>query len=101
MMMACTSNPRSSTERTCGPVLHPAINCLALNMEKCMFAGAELDFLGHRISAARVAPLQDNFLVINQVYYRKYGAACHAVIERMHVGQGVPVRYCAHVEAAV
>jgi hypothetical protein len=35
-----------------------AANGLALNLEKCVFAVAKLDFLGHRISAAGVAPLQ-------------------------------------------
>ena len=34
-----------------------AANGLALNLGKCVFAVAELDFLGHRISAAGVAPL--------------------------------------------
>jgi hypothetical protein len=37
---------------------------LALNLEKCVFAVSELDFLGHRISAAGVAPLWDNVQVI-------------------------------------
>jgi hypothetical protein len=41
-----------------------AANGLALNLEKCVFAVSELDFLGHRISAAGVAPLQDNIQVI-------------------------------------
>ena len=39
-------------------------NGLALNLEKCVFAVPELDFLGHRISAAGVAPLRDNVQVI-------------------------------------
>jgi hypothetical protein len=34
-----------------------AANGLALNLEKCVFAVSELDFLGHRISAAGVTPL--------------------------------------------
>jgi hypothetical protein len=37
---------------------------LALNLEKCVFAVSELDFLGHRISAAGVAPLGNNGQVI-------------------------------------
>jgi hypothetical protein len=37
-----------------------ADNGLALNLEKSVFAISELDFLGHRISAAGVAPLRDN-----------------------------------------
>jgi hypothetical protein len=41
-----------------------AANSLALNLEKCIFAGSELDFLGHRISPAGVAPLRDNVQVI-------------------------------------
>jgi hypothetical protein len=41
-----------------------AANGLALNLEKCVFAVPELDFLGHRISAAGVAPLRDNIQVI-------------------------------------
>jgi recombinational DNA repair protein (RecF pathway) len=41
-----------------------AANGLALNLEKCVFAVSELDFLGHRISAAGVAPLHDNVQVI-------------------------------------
>ncbi len=40
-----------------------ATNGLALNLEKCVFALSELDFLGHRISAAGVAPLLDNVQV--------------------------------------
>ncbi len=39
-------------------------NGLALNLEKCAFAVSEFDFLGHRISAAGVAPLRDNVQVI-------------------------------------
>jgi hypothetical protein len=39
-------------------------NGLALNLEKCVFAVPELDFLGHRISAAGVAPLPENVQVI-------------------------------------
>jgi hypothetical protein len=41
-----------------------ATNGLALNLEKCVLAVPELDFLGHRISAADVAPLRDNVQVI-------------------------------------
>ncbi len=41
-----------------------AANGLALNLEKCVFAVPELDFLGHRISAAGVTPLRDNVQVI-------------------------------------
>ncbi len=33
-----------------------AANGLALNLEKCVFAVSELDFLGHRVSAAGIAP---------------------------------------------
>jgi hypothetical protein len=39
-------------------------NGLACNLEKCVFAVSELDFLGHRISAAGVTPLQDKVQVI-------------------------------------
>ncbi len=41
-----------------------AANGLALNLEKCVFTVSELDFLGHRITAAGVAPLRDNVQVI-------------------------------------
>jgi hypothetical protein len=44
-----------------------AANGLALNLEKCVFAVSELDFLGYRISAAAVAPLRDNVQVILDV----------------------------------
>jgi hypothetical protein len=37
---------------------------LAFNLEKCVFAVSELDFLGHRISAAGVTPLRDKVQVI-------------------------------------
>ncbi len=39
-------------------------NGLALNLEKCIFVVAELNFLGHRISAAGLAPLRDNIQII-------------------------------------
>jgi hypothetical protein len=39
-------------------------NGLALNLEKCVFAVSELDFLGHHISTASVTPLRDNVQVI-------------------------------------
>jgi cleavage and polyadenylation specificity factor subunit 1 len=41
-----------------------AANGLALNLEKCEFAISEMDFLGHRISAAGDDPLRDNVQVI-------------------------------------
>jgi hypothetical protein len=41
-----------------------ATNGLALNLEKCVFTVSELDFLGHRISTAGVAPVLDNIQVI-------------------------------------
>jgi hypothetical protein len=41
-----------------------AANGLALNLKKCESAVSELDFLGHRISAAGVVPLRDNVQVI-------------------------------------
>ncbi len=41
-----------------------AANGQALNLEKCVFAVSEIDFLGHRISTAGVAPLCDNVQVI-------------------------------------
>jgi hypothetical protein len=41
-----------------------AANGLALNLEKCIFAISKLDFLGHCISAAGVAPFRDNVQVI-------------------------------------
>ncbi len=41
-----------------------AANGLAINLEKCVFAVSELDFLGHCIFAAGVAPLRDNVQVI-------------------------------------
>jgi Reverse transcriptase (RNA-dependent DNA polymerase) len=34
-----------------------ADNGLAINLDKCEFAVPELDFLGHRLSAAGVTPL--------------------------------------------
>jgi hypothetical protein len=44
-------------------------NSLALNLEKCVFAVTELDFLGHPISAAGIVrrrrrPFRDNVQVI-------------------------------------
>jgi hypothetical protein len=39
-------------------------NGLALNLEKCVFAISELDFLGACIFAAGVAPLRDKVQVI-------------------------------------
>ena len=41
-----------------------AANGLALNLEKCVFAVSELDFLGHRIFATGVTPLRLNVQVI-------------------------------------
>jgi hypothetical protein len=40
---------------------------LALNLEKWVFAVSDLDFLGHRISAAGVAPLWDNVYAISDL----------------------------------
>jgi hypothetical protein len=37
----------------------------------------------------------------NHVNFRKNSATSHAVIEGLHVGKGVPVRYCDSVQAAV
>jgi hypothetical protein len=37
-----------------------AINGLAINLEKCVFAVPTLEFLGHRISAAGSAPATDH-----------------------------------------
>jgi hypothetical protein len=65
MMTGFSASPRSSSWthlRTLFAIL--AANGLALNLEKCVFAVPELDFLGHRISTACVAPLQDNVQVI-------------------------------------
>jgi hypothetical protein len=41
-----------------------AANGSAFNLEKCVFAIAELDFLGQRISTAGVAHLRDKVQVI-------------------------------------
>jgi hypothetical protein len=41
-----------------------AANSLALNLEECVFAISELDFLGACISVAGVAPLRDKVQVI-------------------------------------
>jgi hypothetical protein len=41
-----------------------AANGLTLNLEKCVFPVAELDFFDHRISTAGIAPLQENVQVI-------------------------------------
>ncbi len=46
-----------------------AANGLALNLEKCVFAVSELDFLDHRIAAGGVASLRDNVQVI--LYFPK------------------------------
>jgi hypothetical protein len=37
-----------------------AINGLAINLEKCIFAVPTLEFLGHKISAAGSAPATDH-----------------------------------------
>jgi hypothetical protein len=37
-----------------------AVNGLAINLEKCVFAVPTLEFLGHRISAAGLAPVTDH-----------------------------------------
>jgi RNase H-like domain found in reverse transcriptase/Integrase zinc binding domain len=39
-------------------------NGLAINLDKCKFAILELDFLGHRLSAAGITPLQDSLQVM-------------------------------------
>jgi RNase H-like domain found in reverse transcriptase/Reverse transcriptase (RNA-dependent DNA polymerase) len=39
-------------------------NGLAINLDKCEFAVLELDFLGHRLSAVGVTPLQDSLQVM-------------------------------------
>jgi hypothetical protein len=41
-----------------------ADNSLAINLEKCEFAVPELDFLGHRLSAAGVTPLVNSLQVM-------------------------------------
>ncbi len=41
-----------------------AANGLAINLEKCVLAVSELNFLGHRISVASVVTLSDNVQVI-------------------------------------
>jgi hypothetical protein len=56
-----------------------AANGLVLNKETCVFAVSELNSLGHRISAAGVAPLWDNlgkhrkekyiqYMVVRQIF---------------------------------
>jgi hypothetical protein len=65
MMTVSSANPRTrigSNLRTLFAIL--AANGLALNLEKCVFAVSELDFQGHRISTAGVAPLRDNVQVL-------------------------------------
>jgi hypothetical protein len=42
-----------------------ADNGLAINLEKCEFAVPELDFLGHRLSAAGVTPLATSIQVMH------------------------------------
>jgi hypothetical protein len=64
-MTVSSANPRSKHRthlRTLFAIL--AANGLALNLEKCVYGVSELDFLGHRISAASVAFLRDNVQVI-------------------------------------
>jgi cleavage and polyadenylation specificity factor subunit 1 len=39
---------------------------LVLNAEKCIFAAAELDFLGHHVSAAGITPLQSRVAAIRR-----------------------------------
>jgi hypothetical protein len=66
-MTVSSANPESSIGPISAPRMLFAIltaNGLALNLEKCNFAVSELDFLGHRISAAGDAPLRDNVQVI-------------------------------------
>jgi hypothetical protein len=41
-----------------------AANGLSLDLEKCVFAVSELDFLGHCISAAGITPFRDTVQVI-------------------------------------
>jgi hypothetical protein len=67
MTTVSSANPRRRTGPTSASCLLFAIlaaNGLALNLEKCIFTIPELDFLGHRISVAGVAPLQENVQVI-------------------------------------
>ncbi len=47
--------------------------------------------------------LDDGDLMVgcDQVNFRKKRAACNAVIEGLHVRQGVPVWHCDRIEAAV
>ncbi len=64
-MTVSSANPRGqhwTHLRTLFAIL--AANGLALNLEKCVFAVSEPDFLGDCISAASVAPLRDNVQVI-------------------------------------
>jgi Reverse transcriptase (RNA-dependent DNA polymerase) len=37
---------------------------LVINAEKCQFGVAEIDYLGHRISASGIRPLQDRLTTI-------------------------------------
>jgi hypothetical protein len=60
----------------------------------------------HRPKGVAIAVLgmsADGYLMVgfNQVNFRKNGATSHAVIERQHVGLGVPVRYREGVQVTV
>jgi hypothetical protein len=57
-----SSGSKTNPESTSFAIL--VANGLALNLEKCVFAIFELDFLGQRISAVGVAPLRDNVQVL-------------------------------------
>jgi hypothetical protein len=58
-------------------------NGLALNLKKCVFAVSELDFLGHRISAAGVAHPRDNVQVI--LDFQLTAKLCKAATPGVHL----------------
>jgi hypothetical protein len=117
-MMVCTANPSSSTGSTCGhssPSLLPTSwSCCTLYHHQKKNTSRPQDVEGPGRQELKNAErsgnrcfrkvcLSDGDLMISfdQVCFRKNIAASRAVIEGLHVGQGVPVRYCDGIEAVV
>ena len=65
-LLIASTSPKEHQEHLCQVLQRLSDHGIVINPSKCMFGVTELDFLGHRVNAQGIQPLEDRVRAIKE-----------------------------------